>query len=179
MVQGVGYSGSGYYPRKKKEDNTTKVVLGTLITAAAVAAGAYYCGRHSINEKSYITPLVIKSHLPVDEFKWETVGITVDKKGRILTSAGKVLKSKKYMSNIGDIKKAVSAKTDEEVGKLSDVAKEFRSYYLIMPDVQNNAKVIEGLTWYEKFYNFVNKSLNLGIYKEGKVVQGALKGWNA
>ena len=168
MVQGVGYSGSGYYPRKKKEDNTTKVVLGTLITAAAVAAGAYYCGRNSINAKSYLT---------VHEFKKSSIWETVDEKVQILTSAGKVLKSKKYMSNIGDIKKAVSAKTDEEVGKLSDVAKKFRSYFLIMPDVQNNAKVIEDLTWYEKFYNFVNKSLNLGIYKEGKEVQGALKEW--
>ena len=169
MVQGVGYSGSGYYPRKKKEDNTTKVVLGTLITAAAVAAGAYYCGRNSINAKSYLTG---------DEFKNSSVWKTVDKKGQTLTRAGKVLKSKKYMSNIGDIKKAVSAKTDEEVGKLSDVAKEFRSYLeLRILGGQNKAKVIEDLTWYEKFYNFVNKSLNLGIYKEGKEVQGAFKDW--
>ena len=168
MVQGVGYSGSGYYPRKKKEDNTSKLVFGTLITAAAVAAGAYYCGRNSINAKSYLT---------VHEFKKSSIWETVDEKVQILTSAGKVLKSKMYMSHIGDIKKAVSAKTAEEVGKLSDVAKDFRSYYLIMPDVQNNANVIENLTWYEKFYNSVNKFFKIGIYKEGKEVQGAFKDW--
>jgi len=163
MVQGVGYSGSGYYPRKKKEDNTTKVVLGTLITAAAVAAGAYYCGRNSINAKSYLTG---------DEFTKSSVWKTVDKKGQTLTRAGEVLKSKQVMSNVSTLTADKVDNLGVEAKKVWEASKNFRSNGADM-------KFLKDLTWYEKFYNSVNKFFKIGIYKEGAKALPKVKGWNA
>ena len=163
MVQGVGYSGSGYYPRKKKEDNTSKLVFGTLITAAAVAAGAYYCGRNSINAKSYLTG---------DEFTKSSVWKTVDKKGQTLTRAGEVLKSKQVMSNVSTLTADKVDNLGVEAKKVWEASKNFRSN-------GDDMKVLKDLTWYEKFYNSVNKFFKIGIYKEGAKALPKVKGWNA
>lgn len=53
MVSSVGYAGGGYYPVEEK-DNTTGKIIGGLAVAAIGAGLAYYCGRNSINAKSFL-----------------------------------------------------------------------------------------------------------------------------
>lgn len=161
MVSSVGYAGGGYYPVEEK-DNTTGKIIGGLAVAAIGAGLAYYCGRNSINAKSF---------LDGDELKNASIWKTVDKNGRSLTDAGKVLKSKQVMSNISTL-------TADKADDLSDAAKKVWNDALAVRN-SNNVKQLNDLTWYEKFYNFVNETLRLGIHKKGKQALPDVVSWTA